>query len=83
MAERFVMKVRDMRKYIADYDDDADIIASWMLRTENEEEYNDNEKLSDDVWTILLEQVSFDGDALYSDIAYSKHYIKELDENSQ
>lgn len=75
------MKVKDVAKYMEQYDPEEEIVISWFTR-EDAEHWTD-EKIDDDMWNVIMDDIGFDSDDIYYTIKGVKQYRKdELYENT-
>jgi len=71
------MKVKDIFKYMKDYDPEEDLVISWFSRADAEEWTE--EKIDDDMWNTLMDDIGFDSD----DISYTINAVKQYREEQE
>lgn len=69
------MKVEDVFKYMKNYDPKEDLVISWFNRADAEEWTE--EKIDDDMWNTLMDDIGFDSDDISYTINAVKQYRKE------
>lgn len=70
-----------LKEFIMKLNDDEEVLASWMTRTDFNEWYCKDEPLTDEQWYLLEENVGFEGDVIDYEINWVRQITKAEDEN--
>lgn len=74
------MKAKDAIKFIERYNPEEDLVISWFDRADAE--LWTDEKIDDDMWNVLLDDIGFGYDDISDTIQAVKRYRKEENEDT-